>query len=316
MEGEGLIGLPFGVFPSFFFYNRELFDEAGLDYPPHAYGDAYADGDTWDYNKVEELGMILTVDANGNDATSPDFDPENIIQFGYLTQWTDARGIATQFGAGNFVGSDGQAQVPDHWRDGLTWYYEGMWDKHFIPTQAYMDSEVLSTPNPFASGNLAMAQIHLWMTCCLGDMAAEWDIAAMPDYNGTVTAKLHADTFRILDDTEHPEAAFEVLTYLIGEGSADLLQVYGGMPARPADTDAFFAGLEEQYSQGVDWQVALDSLNYPDNPSHEGNMPNFNKADDRLGAFQSLIQTEGDLDMDAELETLIEELQAIFDEEA
>jgi len=314
VEGEGLIGLPFGVFPSFIYYNRELFDEAGLEYPPHEYGEPYADGDPWDYDKLEELALIQTVDANGNDATSPDFDPENIVQFGYINQWTDLRGALTQFGAGSLVDEDGNAVMPDHWREGLNWIYDGIWSDHFMPSQAYQDSDLLATPNAFASGNVAMAQTHLWFTCCLGEMEAEWDIAAMPAYNGEPTAKLHADTFRILDTTEHPEEAFTVLTYLIGEASDDLLQVYGGMPARPEETDAFFAGLDAQYPFGVDWQVALDSLNYVDNPSHEGNMPNFQRADDRTATFYSLIQTEGDLDLEAEIETLLSDLQAIFDE--
>jgi len=34
VEGEGLVGLPFAVYPQVFYYNRDLFDEAGLEYPP------------------------------------------------------------------------------------------------------------------------------------------------------------------------------------------------------------------------------------------------------------------------------------------
>ncbi|MCB9007368.1 MAG: extracellular solute-binding protein [Ardenticatenaceae bacterium] len=314
VEGEGLIGLPFGVFPSFIYYNRALFDEAGLDYPPHQYGEPYADGDPWDYDKVRELAMFLTVDANGNEAGSPDFDPEAIEQFGFINQWTDLRGSLTQFGAGNLVDGSGNAVMPDQWMEGLQWQYNGIWVDHFMPSQAYQDSELLATPNAFASGNVAMAQTHLWFTCCLGEMEDEWDMAVMPTYNGEPTAKLHADTFRILNTTEHPDEAFTVLTYLIGEASGDLLQVYGGMPARTEETDAFFAGLEEQYPFGVDWQVALDSLNYPDNPSHEGNMPNFQKADDRTASFYSLLQTDGTIDLAAEVETFLGDMQSIFDE--
>ena len=81
LEGEGLLGLPFAVFPSMIYYNRDLFDEAGLDYPPHTYGEAYADGDAWTVEKMEELAMLLTVDENGNDATSPDFDPEKLTLY-------------------------------------------------------------------------------------------------------------------------------------------------------------------------------------------------------------------------------------------
>ena len=34
------IGLPTGVYPSFIYYNKKLFDEAGLAYPPHKVGDS------------------------------------------------------------------------------------------------------------------------------------------------------------------------------------------------------------------------------------------------------------------------------------
>jgi multiple sugar transport system substrate-binding protein len=43
-EDGGLTGIPFAVFPSVIYFNRDLFDEAGLDYPPQAYGEPYADG--------------------------------------------------------------------------------------------------------------------------------------------------------------------------------------------------------------------------------------------------------------------------------
>lgn len=319
VEGEGLIGLPFAVFPAHLFYNKELFDEAGLPYPPQAYGEPYGEGTeyegAWDWNKVREIGMILTVDENGNDATMAEFNPNSIVQFGYLTMWTDGRGFPTHFGSGNFVDSSGSSTIPDHWREAYDWLYAGIWDDHFIPSQAYQDSDLLGVPNAFASGNLGIAGVHLWFTCCLGEMSGDWDVAVMPSWGETTTAKLHADTFRLLDNSENKEAAFEVLTYLVGEASRDLLAVYGGMPARVEETAVFFQGQDSNYpDQEVNWQVAVDSLNYPDNPSHEGNMPNFNKADERISAFYSLVQSDGEIDLEAEIDTLLEDLQSIFDE--
>ncbi len=316
VEGEGLIGLPFGVFPSFLWFNRDLFDAAGLAYPPAAYGETYADGDEWTVEKMEEVAMLLTLDENGNDATSPDFDPTKIVQFGYASQWpSDARALfATPFGGADLLDDEGNAVIPQNWVDAANWYYEGMWTKHFIPNDPYAQSDLLAAGNVFSSGNVAMAATHLWYTCCTGEVT-NWDAGALPTYNGVVTAKLHADTFRILKDTENPEAAFEVLSYLLGEASLTLLDVYGGMPADAADQDAFFAGLEENFPQGVNWQVVLDSQAYPDVPSHEGYFPNFRQADERLSAFMTLIQGTEGLDIAAELETLRADLQAIFDAE-
>lgn len=309
-----LVGLPFGQFPSFMYFNRDLFDAAALPYPPQEYGEPYADGDTWDFDKVQELSMLLTLDANGNNAFSPDFDADNIVQFGFFFQFTDARGMATSFGSGSFVDENGDAVMPEHWAEFYKWYYDAMWTYHFIPNAAYANSDLLGNGNPFNSGNVAMALTHLWYgPCCLQNVQ-NWDLAVQPEYNGEVTAKLHADTFRILDTSANPEAAFEVLTYLVGDASSELLSVYGGVPARPEQQDAFFAGLDETFTQGVNWQVAIDSLEYPDNPNHEGYMPNFQKADELIGTFRSLIDNDSTLDIDAEMDKFITDLQAVFDE--
>lgn len=315
VEGQGLVGLPFAVYPQIFYYNRDLFDEAGLEYPPHAFGEPYADGEPWDFEKVRELGMYLTVDANGNDATSEEFDPENIVQFGFVDQWmTDTRRVGTMFGAGSIIDEEGNAVMPEQWRAAINWLYNGIWVDHFMPSNAYLQSDLLAADNAFSSGNVAMAQTFTWYTCCI-DAAVNWDIAVVPSYNGTTTAALHADTFRVLASTEHPAEAFEVLTYLVGEGSLPLLTAYGALPSRVEDQEAYFAAQEEKYVQGVDWNVIVESLAYPDIPSHEANMPNFAKADDLLGsAFPSLFRTDGSLDINAEIDNMLADLQLIFDE--
>jgi multiple sugar transport system substrate-binding protein len=313
VEGQGLVGLPFGAYASAVYFNRDLFDAAGLPYPPQAYGEPYADGDPWDFNKVEELALQLTLDANGNNATSPDFDPENIVQFGFHEQFSNFTRMASEFGAGTFVGPDGTAVMPEQWAEFTRWYYSGIWEKHFIPSASYVGSDLLAAGNPFNSGHVAMAHTHLWYTCCLADVP-NWDLAVVPEYNGVVTAPLHVDTFRILKQSRNPEAAFEVLSYMLGDGSLPLLQIYGSMPARAENQQAFFDGLNERFPHGVNWQVVIDGVNFPDSPSHEANMPNFQKADERVGAFQTLIESTPDLDVDAEMDTLVADLQAIFDE--
>lgn len=79
----GELDASIGAFPSLvppggdgyyaLYYNQALFDEAGLDYPPQE----------WTWEEFIDLAKLLTVDANGNDATSPEFDPELVVQFGY-----------------------------------------------------------------------------------------------------------------------------------------------------------------------------------------------------------------------------------------
>jgi len=314
---EGQVGLPFAVFPGAVYYQKAMFDEAGLNYPPATYGEKYVMPDgtevDWSFETLTELARILTVDVNGNDATSPDFDKTQIVQYGYIPQYQHPTSVGTFWGAQK-VDQDGQAVIPDAWKAAWKWWYDGMWgDQPFIPTDPVVQSPEFGAGNPFNSGKVAMGLTQLWYTCCIAQAGESWDVAVQPSYEGVVHGRVDADTYRILKGTKNPEEAFEVLTYLIGEGSPALLDTYGGMPARAEDSEAFFAKRAEQYPFVENWDVFVQGLAYPDKPTAESYMPNFNEAFNRIGTFQTLVQTTEGLDIDQEIETMQTELQAIFD---
>lgn len=325
VQGEGQLGIPFAVFPYFLGYNKALFDEAGLPYPPSSYGEPYVNADgveqEWDLDTVRELAMILTVDENGNDATSPDFDPDAIVQWGFGIGYTDVRGRDTIFGAGNYVDADGNAVIPENWRAGEKWIHDAMYVDHFYPSGAYAGSDLLAGGNWLGSGNVAMMPIHTWYlgwgTAGLGD---SWDMGPIPAYNGVTTAKLHADTFGIMRFTQHPEEAFTVLTYLLGDQAQTLSTVYGGMPARLSLQDSFFdtfiaalSAANPNDSFDVNWDIIPAALAFPDNPNHEEGMPSFLEASARYAEYQQIVDNNADADVDAELDNLQADLQAIFD---
>ena len=74
------------------------------------------------------------------------------------------------------------------------------------------------------------------------------------------------------------------------------------------------ADLDAQFEQGVNWDTVLAGLDYPDVPNHEAALPNLSQANDRIGAFQSELQDTADLDVQAAMDELISDLQAIYDE--
>jgi multiple sugar transport system substrate-binding protein len=328
VEGEGQLGIPFAVFPSFIIYNTRLFDEAGIPYPPTAYGEPYIDWEgnerEWNLDTLREIAMILTVDQNGNDATMNGFDENNIIQFGYGNQFTDFRGRATLFGAGNLVDADGNAHIPEHWREAERWYHKAMWEDYFYPNGVYGNSEIMGGPggNWFGTGNIGMVSIHLWFTgwgtAGIGD---EWDFAPVPSYNGVTTAKLHADTFGIMKSSEHQQEAFIVLTYLLGGRAEELTALYGGMPARLSLQGDYFNTLAAAQSQTYpdvnwtekNWDVVVAGLSYPDNPNHEESMPSFLESTDRYTSYTQQVDNDPNADIDAALTALEADLQAIFD---
>ena len=71
-------GLPMGYNTQSLFYNTDMFKAAGLALPP-------ADG-SYTYNDLREWAKKLTLDKNGNNAESPNFDPSNIKQYGYYNR--------------------------------------------------------------------------------------------------------------------------------------------------------------------------------------------------------------------------------------
>jgi len=326
ISGEGQPALPFAIYPSFFWYQPDTFDEAGLEAPPHKYGDKYKmpDGSMvdWDYNAVRTIAKKLTVDKNGKDATEAGFDPKKIVQYGFEPQRDDARGWGAFFGAGSLAGADGKTvDIPANWIAAWKWFYDGVWKDHFIETEAVFQSqEYQGGGYTFCSGKVAAQVNFLWSKYCLVPEAGKkapagqkWDIAAAPSYNGKTTAVFNADTFRILKNSKHPDEAFTALTYLLTDGSTDLLNVYGGMPARTADQAAFFDTLDKQFPQKPDWQVATDSVQYADNPNFEAFMPAYNQTLDRLNTFWTKLRTSGGLDVDKEIAKLKTDLQAIWD---
>ncbi len=221
-------------------------------------------------------------------------------------------------GAGQLAGgTDGTTvQIPDAWAAAWKWWYAGMWTDHFSMTGPYFTSTDYNPSDyPFFTGNVAMSENYLWSTYGVGDAGDDWNLAAIPSYNGKTTAEFNADTFRILKGSKHPEQAFTVLKYLLDDASDELLQAYGGMPARAEKQDAFFEGLGSQFTQTVDWQVAKDGVQYADVPNFESYMPAYNESLDLINTFGTKWQATTGLDLDTEISALKSQLQAIWDKQ-
>lgn len=318
-QNGATVGLPFAIYPSFIFYNKDLFDEAGLPPPPTKVGELY-NGKPWDLAALRDLAMKLTVDKNGNDATSAAFDPDNIVQWGFDAQYMDnynARAETAFFGTGALVGTDGKtAQVPDPMVEGAKWFNAGVWTDHFIPTANQVASDLLGGGGEFGSGNLAMDEGHTWFTCCAtppeGKKAFTFGFAVNPTVNGKITSPLHADTFSVLKTTKVPDAAFKALTAMVA--SSELLTAYGAMPADQTKQQAWFDSIDKGFpAMNLNWDVAKAMLAYPDIPNHQSWVPDYPKVRSAMQAFGNSYRTTPGLDMDAELAKLKVTLQGIFD---
>jgi multiple sugar transport system substrate-binding protein len=302
-----LFGLPTGVNPSVLSYNRDLFDAAGLPYPPHAYGEPYADGDAWTIDKMRQIAMQLTLDRAGASAQSPDFDPHQIVQYGYDWRWASGKGMAYLFGAGSVVDAEGHIAIPDHWREAYRWYHNSMWTDHFVPDGPTYQNRFRY--NPFVSGDIAMLQSHLWYLPRLDGVSFEWDIAALPSYDGAYSVRWDSSAVGITKSTRHPREAFEVAYALTT--ALELLAVWGDLPFDEPLRAEYVGVLEHNYP-GVDWQAALDGLRFLAIPPHESIMPNHAEVYARFDELRDAIESRADLDLEQEIGRLEADLGVLF----
>jgi multiple sugar transport system substrate-binding protein len=322
--GDGqLLGIPFAVFPSLTYYNIDLFDEAGLNYPPGDFESMYVMPDgtevPWDYNTVAEIAKILTVDANGNDATSPDFDPSQIVQFGMNFQWAQQRLMWTHLQPEDWYDEETNTiTFPDSWVAGSEWIQDALWTSHFMPTNTYGGSELFGSGNVFQSGNLGMSITPLWYTCCLSESVGNfaWDFGVVPrSLDGEYHVATDADTFRLTKGSANPEAAFTVLSYLLNEAVPILAPTYGAFPALPDAQQPYLDTLQTNYPSLTNTSVIAASLafNNPGGMHHESFHPEWQQGADRTQAFSTLLfgDTGAEIDVAAESATMESDLNAI-----
>jgi multiple sugar transport system substrate-binding protein len=311
------IGLPVGLYPSFIFYNESAFDAAGVAYPTHDFNDK-----TWTLAKLREVAMQVTMDANGNNATSPDFEPANIVTYGFDDSWGNFRDWAVIWGAPN-VGRPTTADFKTatvnapEWVTGIQWYSDAIWVDHFMADGTALSAIDPANGDPFAVGGVAIWKSHTWyMGDSLNDLPFKWDIAPAP-YNqkGEQIFNGDADVFAIPASAKNKDAAWEALKWLVNEENIlEMCKIYGCMPARKSVAETYNTTLTEMYP-GIDTSVVFSAANFIDVSNHEGWVPDVGRVNEILANALSKLMTEGENhDAQSLLDETNAEVQAILDE--
>jgi multiple sugar transport system substrate-binding protein len=309
------IGLPVGVYPSVLFYNEDLFDKAGLEYPPSAYGDA-----SWTYDKLVELSKTLTVDANGNDATSTDFDPSTLNQWGWGGFCGPFRTVPGKFG-GNPLGMDPEYKNSEMnsggYLEGAQFIHDTIWDMHVSPTSEELSSSFGGADNPFEGGATAMWECFSWMAYAYPTFNNfNWAVAPIPaGPHGDVVSPTNADTFAISAHSKHPKEAWEVAKWLM---EPDMLKrlcgIFGCIPARKSLSETWVQDMSAEYPN-VNFQLFVDSIQYMDaTPNNEQWVPNYQKVWDATENAADALRTDGETDPQTVMDTLDTEVQGYLDE--
>lgn len=186
------------------YYNKALFEEAGVEAPPTKAADAL----TWD--AFVDLAKQLTRDRNGNDALNPEFDPNNIETYGvsFPTWWGGYLPFVLSNG-GSFASEDGTQLTLNQPEavEALQKMQDLIYVHHVAPTptqaEAFPSADVM-----MQTGKVAMTIDGHWKVLDFSQLGMEWGMGVLPKHDEPVTILLGAPTV-IFANTEYPDAAFE-----------------------------------------------------------------------------------------------------------
>jgi multiple sugar transport system substrate-binding protein len=225
------------------YFNKDLFDLYGVDYPDS----------TWDYDDYRQAMLRLTHDRDGDGQTD---------LWGSMldVSWERIQVHVNAWG-GNFVDS----QDPRISRMGepealaaMEWIRARMWDDKTMAT--FLDVNNLGTRQAFIEQRVAMIEDGSWaLKDILSGATFRIGLAPMPAGPIRRATLATTDGFGIYTGTRHLQEAWELLKFLISEdyglamAKANFLQ-----PARASLVDQWVKIVQDEYPQSTkDLDIAV-----------------------------------------------------------
>lgn len=202
------------------FYNKDMFEEAGITEPPQTWAqfEEYAEK----LAKPEEGVYGATFSARGNE--------EGTFQFLPLIQMSG--------GSYTDVNTEGAREALAMMKRMI----DNGWASQDVLSLGQWDST-----GTFNSGNAAMAISGPWeVDRMVEDADFEWGVTLLPTFEegGERSSALGGFNLGIMSTTEHPEEAFEVLEYMVSQDDR-LFPEFGYLPTR-SDIELPESGIPEK----------------------------------------------------------------------
>ena len=206
-------------------FNRDMFDEAGVDYPPVTRDTAW----TWD--EMIEVAKQLTFDENGKTPNDAGFDKDNIVQYGiYVNQWTWQLEKWSLSNGGRWFSEDGTKIVFD---DKAIEAIQKVYDLHLVHNVAPLNSATTDSGfgDSLGAGNVAMCTEGQWAVGFAAFMEPDYGVAVLP-YMEKQVNMCTGGPVGIFAQTQHPEEAAEfLLWYTDADNNFALIEAGWWMPS-------------------------------------------------------------------------------------
>ena len=198
-------------------YNKEMFDDAGVDYPPATLADAW----TWD--EFIEVAKQLTMDSSGNHQGDEGFNKFDIVQYGaYVNQFTFQLEVWSISNGGSWFSSDGNTVVFD---DAAIEAIQNVFDLNLVHNVAplFDGTEDYGFALSLAAGNVAMCTDGQWAagfrdeTVGPGGTGIDYGVGVLPYMKNKANIFFGSTPVGIFAASPHPDEAAEFLRWYIDE---------------------------------------------------------------------------------------------------
>ncbi len=203
-----------------FWYNKDMFDNAGVDYPPAKAEEAW----TWD--ELVDVAKKMTLDRSGNHPDDEDFDSTNVKTFGISPGtwwapvlpfiWSNEGALFTEDGMDTLIDSPETIEALQGLGDLIHKY-------HVAPTPA-QQANLPSFSIMLQSQQVAMVVDGQWALLDLAQARFTLGVAPIPVFKKPVCVELGAPSV-IFKSTKYPDMSWEFYKWhTSAEGCLPLLQ--------------------------------------------------------------------------------------------
>ncbi|MGC8874962.1 MAG: ABC transporter substrate-binding protein, partial [Chloroflexia bacterium] len=206
---EGYFGLPRDFQTIVVFYNKDMFDAAGVPYPQPG----------WTYDDLREIAKRLTKDTDG-DGT--------IDQYGFYADLWDMELIWSEaiwaYG-GDILSPDRTHTLINSPEARQVWklFHDMIFVDHSWPDTT---TAAEYGGDPFLAGAAAMTTIGHWVVPGYAEAGFRWDVAPMPRGPAGQATSVNSAGFVIAKATKHPDEAWKFLKFVLSpDGQKRLAQL-------------------------------------------------------------------------------------------
>lgn len=211
------------------YYNKAMFDKAGIAYPP---ADA---SKAWNWDEFVHNAKLLTLDANGNNATSPKFNANAIVQYGAMVEnLTWQLEVWCLSNGSGFYNADGSKVIIND--SSAIEALQKIADLYLVHHVAPLSSGLTDdgVQRSLIAGTCAMTTNGAWNVgtslASARDEGLNYGVAVLPYMKEKVTIGTGGPNV-VFSQSKHPEEAMEwVRWYMREENSWSLIETGIWMP--------------------------------------------------------------------------------------